>query len=228
MRKMIEDFIVLLVTLQISSLEAILRPLQMYLKDIPARVATSGLEGLKLLMFGVNMTKPLKHKNPQAKYRASHKDEIALQRAKRKKHDYAVNKLWREANKAKIVSDGKIYREKNRDRINAVKKIHRDKNKETLNAGVRNWKKLNKGKVCAYTTARKVGKVQRTPEWANLARIREIYELAAAQTRLLGKSFHVDHIVPLNGKLVSGLHCEDNLQIITATENMQKNNKYAV
>jgi len=40
-------------------------------------------------------------------------------------------------------------------------------------------------------------------------------------------SWHVDHIIPLNGKIVSGLHVIENIQVISGSENLLKNNKYA-
>lgn len=58
---------------------------------------------------------------------------------------------------------------------------------------------------------------QQTPTWANLEEIAEIY-------RKRPEGMHVDHIYPLNGKLVSGLHVANNLQYLTAIENLQKSN----
>ncbi len=57
-----------------------------------------------------------------------------------------------------------------------------------------------------------------TPKWADMLKVRDIY-----LSRPDG--FHVDHIVPLRGKNVCGLHVEYNLQIIPSTDNLRKGNK---
>lgn len=72
------------------------------------------------------------------------------------------------------------------------------------------------------TTARyKAAKLQRTPGWADIEKIKEIY-------RNCPEGYHVDHIIPLQGDLVCGLHVENNLQYLTAEENLSKSNKFKV
>jgi hypothetical protein len=58
-----------------------------------------------------------------------------------------------------------------------------------------------------------------TPKWADPEKIAVIYVTARKE----GK--HVDHIIPLRGKTVSGLHVETNLQIISKDLNLWKSNK---
>ena len=101
--------------------------------------------------------------------------------------------------------------------------------KEKTNQYKKEWKKRNVGRVNASTAARK-GRIRlATPKWLTDAQNLEIfaiYEESARLTRDTGITHHVDHIVPIRGKNVSGLHVPWNLQILTADENYMKNNKF--
>lgn len=80
------------------------------------------------------------------------------------------------------------------------------------------WKKDNKHTYNAYLASRKTRVKQATPLWADLDLIRAFYYNCPA-------GYHVDHIIPLNGKNVSGLHTMENLQYLLANENLKKSNK---
>jgi hypothetical protein len=61
----------------------------------------------------------------------------------------------------------------------------------------------------------------RTPSWANIEKIKSLYYKCA-------EGNHIDHIIPLRGELVCGLHVENNLQEISATENIAKSNMFDI
>ena len=89
------------------------------------------------------------------------------------------------------------------------------------------WKEDNKGYVNHINNIRHVKQKQRMPSWADTDAIRKIYEDCAALNEKHGpRSHHVDHIIPLQGKTVSGFHVENNLQILKASDNLKKSNKY--
>lgn len=69
---------------------------------------------------------------------------------------------------------------------------------------------------------------QQTPQWANQEAIKRVYEMCARISRETGVEHHVDHIVPLQGRKVRGLHVEYNLQIIPGADNRSKGNKLTV
>lgn len=65
-----------------------------------------------------------------------------------------------------------------------------------------------------------------TPPWADVGAIDAIYAECARRTEVMGISHHVDHIVPLRGANVCGLHVEYNLQTLPAVENISKGNRH--
>lgn len=83
----------------------------------------------------------------------------------------------------------------------------------------RNHYKNNKGEYIARNINRRLHRKLVTPPWANLVKIKEIYNNCPI-------GYHVDHIIPLRGKNISGLHVETNLQYLPAKDNLEKSNKY--
>jgi len=90
---------------------------------------------------------------------------------------------------------------------------------------VKRYRKANLPKVNAADAAKIKKRKRATPKWISwfhLAQIEEFYEIAAAATMQTGVEHHVDHIVPIKGKTVSGLNVPWNLQVLTAQANMRK------
>jgi len=65
-----------------------------------------------------------------------------------------------------------------------------------------------------------------TPPWANHSAIGQIYAECVRMENKTGVKYHVDHIVPLQGKIVCGLHVQNNLQILPGKENQSKGARY--
>lgn len=128
-----------------------------------------------------------------------------------------------------------------RECAKAYNKEHYRENAETYISRARKWRLENpeqaqllfnksKKKCRAIDLSKKLAEnalrvdyVKRaTPAWANKFFIAEAYHIAKAREKALGGKWHVDHIVPLRGKNVCGLHVETNLQVIPAKVNLRK------
>ena len=106
--------------------------------------------------------------------------------------------------------------------------INRYKNhKNKVQEKNKNWKINNPSKVSAMDARRRAAVNLRKPSWftdEDHWMVEQAYELARLRTKIFKFPWHVDHIIPLQGKLVSGLHLPHNLQVIPGLENLQKSN----
>ncbi len=97
-------------------------------------------------------------------------------------------------------------------------------NPERSRARTAAWGKANPERLAAKGARRRAAKFQQCPAWADHEAIAMMYR-AAEVFRVSGFDCHVDHIIPLQGKSVRGLHVHNNLQIITAKANRSKSNQ---
>lgn len=88
------------------------------------------------------------------------------------------------------------------------------------------WRNANRQLMRQRYAQRRALKHQSTPAWANSDKIAEFYATADGLGMHTGDWYEVDHIVPLKSKIVCGLHCEANLQVLVRRENRSKSNRY--
>lgn len=185
-------------------------------------------------------------------HRAKGRAATARYRARNPGKELPTIRAWQAKNKERIKATRLIWRLANKDRINAARRARaaakrpakeqspvtpklskseqlrswKAANKERVAASERKWREENRAAKRALIARRRAAKLVRTPTWADQKAIKAIYAEALRLTRETGIKHQVDHVIPLQGRFVSGLHIETNLQILTATANHEKFNRF--
>lgn len=128
---------------------------------------------------------------------------------------------YQKRNKSSVNVKNRQWAARNRDKTRAASLAWVNANRDKVYADNKAWRAANGKKMLAYTRKYQAAKLRATPSWLTAEQVSEmikIYENCPV-------GFHVDHIIPLQGKKVKGLHVPWNLQYLPALENMRKGNK---
>lgn len=126
---------------------------------------------------------------------------------------------WAKENRERLTRKAAEWRAANPRKAAEIALRSSRKTKDKRAEYAAKWTRENRDKRRAASAKRKSLKLKAVPPWADLEAIREFYEAAPA-------GHQVDHVVPLNSRLVCGLHCEANLQYLPSSENQSKRNFY--
>ena len=131
-------------------------------------------------------------------------------------------------NKERRNEQSRKWRENNKERNKELYDVWYAKNGEKHKERQRIYGKNNRAKTNALSKKHKLARIRATPPWLtelHFDQMEIFYDAAAKLTKEFGVKMQVDHLVPIHGKIVCGLHVPWNLQVLTAEENMKKHNK---
>jgi hypothetical protein len=162
---------------------------------------------------------------------SEHRRQLSRERnrrflAKRDPEVLARRAIAEKRYKDKLANDSSYA---DRAEIRKIKAVERTKlwqaaNPEKVKEHARKSRQKNPSAQVAKTQRRNAAKLQAIPTWADNDKIKRYYENAQYLSQITGCQHHVDHIIPLRGKTVCGLHVENNLRVIPHYLNTRKGN----
>ena len=130
---------------------------------------------------------------------------------KNKEDQVASIKAYYQANKEKRIAYGKAYRKENKEKIKLVRKLYKVENKHQREADQAKRRALQ-------VSAEAIMTKEEVENYKNLVKIRD------EATALFGYEWHIDHTIPLSQ---GGTNAIDNLEVVPASWNLEKNNKHS-
>lgn len=157
--------------------------------------------------YNSNRDKILKKSN---EYRTNNRDKINKKKREYSKYKWE-NNLWSDEYKEKRRIQAKKWRENNPDRVKKYNK---------------NYKSNNKDISCKINADRRAKKLKATLSGKYSEELKTFYKDIKNIQWLSEEKLEVDHIIPLKGDNVCGLHVPWNLQVLTKSQNSSKTNKF--
>lgn len=138
-------------------------------------------------------------------------------------------KAYYRENKQRILETQKVWVESNREKTTDYKKSWKSRNPQAVKKYNNDYRLANKPMYAKFASDRNARKVNATPKWLTSEQNKQIsdfYALAKDCSVVSGETYQVDHIVPIRGKTVCGLHVPWNLQVLPRYLNEKKSNRF--
>ncbi len=173
---------------------------------------------------------PERHRELAKTWALGNAEHVKARRKAKYEKDRSLNiekaRAWRKRNPVKVLASQRSRAPLNREKMRAARKAWEEKNPTAALESLKRYRERNRPKIRARLAVSKQGREKRRVLWANQEAILAIYRHADFMTRTTGRPHVVDHIIPLQGRTVSGLHVETNLRVVEHHENARKHNAW--